>query len=257
MPRGRLLNAVTFSSFFLPSAAGNLTAMPTSPPNWSKSARQAAARTPARNRGPRFWYPAATTGIALSLLVVAAAVPHAGANAQILIEAQRMFRKADLYRPGAVKIDLYREAEGLAEKALAAAPNSADAHFLLFAARGRRILADGAKKNLFELPGLRGSLDKAIELDPNHAHALASRGGVLLKLPALLGGDKGQALDDLQRAIVLNPSGPMTHLNLARAHLEHGDREKAEKHARMAGHYGCVLRRRPVLEEAVEFLSEF
>ena len=89
-----------------------------------------------------------------------------------------------------------------------------------------------------------------------HAHALAAKGGLLLDLPSFLGGDVGAARRHLERAVQLNPTGPTTHLSLARALNKQGLSAAAREHALLAAHYACVRRTRTVLAEAEEFLAE-
>ncbi len=174
----------------------------------------------------------------------------------LLEEADRCLRAAEHHQPGDRQIALYRKAEGLAEQALVLSPESADAHFVHFAARGSRFLADGPSKSLFQLPALKKSLARAIELNPRHAHALAAQGGMLIDLPYLLGGDPQRAKRYLERAIELNPTGPGTRISMAKVLLYEGDREGARHNLRLAGHYAWLSRRPEVLTRADEMLAE-
>jgi len=174
--------------------------------------------------------------------------------------ARRHFRMAELSQPGSPSRQInYMKAEELAERALTDDPRSADAHFMLFAARGRRLLERGGRPSvstLWKFTGLKKYLTRALELDPAHANALAAKGGLLLDLPSYLGGDVGEARDHLERALALNPTGPGTRLSLARALRKQGLVEPAREQARLAAHYACMKRTVAPLTAAEEFLSE-
>jgi hypothetical protein len=138
-------------------------------------------------------------------------------------------------------------------------PNSADAHFLLFAARGRRILEDNGVPSvgeLWTLKDLNKHLLRTLELDPAHADALAARGGLLLDLPRYLGGDIEAARWHLERAIAVNPTGPGTRLCLARALMRQGHTQQAREQALLAAHYACRKRTAMPLAEAEKLLAE-
>lgn len=152
---------------------------------------------------------------------------------------------------------LYRRASQQAEAALASKPELAGAHFVYFAAQGRILMAAGLTRNLFALRALdRKHLDRAIELDPRYANALAAKGGVLLDLPSLMGGDPEEGLRLLRRANEINPSGVGTRVSLAKALARSGDVDEALRQARLAAHHACMQRRRKALEDASALLTE-
>lgn len=174
------------------------------------------------------------------------------------LEAERALRAAELRGPGdPTAMQFYREASSKAEAALRRNPDSPSANFVYFAAQGRLLLADGLTKNLFTLRNLdKQYLDRAIELDPHYANALAAKGGVLLDLPKLIGGDPAEGLRLLRRANKLNPGGVGTRVSLAKALARNGDLDEARREARMAAHQACVQGRRKALDEASALLSE-
>ncbi|GEM_PF-2115679 len=177
---------------------------------------------------------------------------------EIINQANFYFRVAELAAGHEEKCEpSYAKAEELAEKALALDPNLAQAHFLLFAIRGRRVLADGVQvTEIWQFPKLNHHLTRALELDPDHAHALAARGGLLLDLPPLLGGDPDAALEYLQRAIALNPLGLGTRVMLARALLHRQEYGQAKQHLLTAAHYACRFGRREVVDQAEALLAD-
>lgn len=208
----------------------------------------------------------ASVAAAALMTLLAADVDHGAAAStaeaavrgvdQILDDAGRRFRKAERFPDGKAKLALYREVETLASQAIDLDPDIAQAHFLYFAAKGRRLLDAGLMGSMFELSALRASLDRALELDPDHAHALATLGGILLDLPGFLGGDEEQALVHLARAVELNPTGPGTRLSYAKALIRSGNPGAAREHLTLAAHYAAVTRRGDVLREADQLLTE-
>lgn len=112
----------------------------------------------------------------------------------------------------------YSGARKHAERAIGLLPENADAHFLLFAAKGRVAQLDGLTSAAIQLVALNRELDYVLHLDPNHADALASRGGMLVKLPFLLGGDTKKGIEFLERAVRLDNKAVGKRLELAEAY---------------------------------------
>jgi tetratricopeptide (TPR) repeat protein len=197
----------------------------------------------------------------LALLLIAALPSFApamnGETDQGVLQAERTLRAAEARELDPTAMSLYRQAIAEAEAALERNPNSAGANFVYFAARGRILLADGLTKNLIELRELdRKHLDRAIELDPRYFNAIAAKGGVLLDLPRLLGGDPAEGLRLLRRANQLNPGGPGTRVSLAKALARNGHIEEAKQHVRIAAHHACIQGRRKALDDAVALSEE-
>lgn len=105
-----------------------------------------------------------------------------------------------------------------AERAVALLPDDPDAHFVLFGSKGRIAQNGGLASAAMALSSLNDELDQVLRLDPDHTDALAARGGMLMKLPRLLGGDTTEGLHYLERATELNPDGAGTRLELAEAY---------------------------------------
>jgi len=176
---------------------------------------------------------------------------------QDVLQADRTLRAAELRDTDEIAMVLYRRASEQAQAVLARNPNSPGANFVYFAATGRMLLADGLTKNLFALRSLdKDHLDRAIELNPNYASALAAKGGVLLDLPTLIGGDPSEGLRLLRRANALNPGGVGTRVSLAKALARTGDVAEARRHALLAAHHACIQGRRKALDDAAELLEE-
>jgi tetratricopeptide (TPR) repeat protein len=177
-----------------------------------------------------------------------------------LDEAKRFFRTAELADPRAsIRDSAYSQAQRLAEQVIASDPSNADAHFIVFAARGRRLLHDCGKPsltNFWKYSAINKHLSRALELDPRNANALAAKGGILLDLPAALGGDPEAGRQLLERAVEINPTGLGTRVTLARALLAHGDRDGARQHLVLAAHYACIKREAAPLMQAENLLAK-
>lgn len=175
---------------------------------------------------------------------------------QDIARAWSKFHEAERYQPSAAKAAAYREVEHIVDPLVKAGSKNADAYFLRFASRGRRLQNGNPLLSLTKLPGLSRDLDHALELDPDHSDALAAKGGLLLGLPVLLGGDAKKALGYLERAIELNPRGPGTRLEYARALIRLKRTDQAYEQLHLAGHYACILRRTAQLTQTSEMLAE-
>ncbi len=127
---------------------------------------------------------------------------------------------------------LYRQARAHAETAVELLPNEAEAHFLLFGTTGRLAQLQGLTVAAMQLVSLNNRLDRVLELEPNHANGLAARGGMLVKLPRLLGGDVDEGLGYLERAVKLDPDGVGKRLELAEAYNIAGRRTDALRAAK-------------------------
>jgi predicted Zn-dependent protease len=193
-----------------------------------------------------------------TLLCLAARILPAAATAplELLARAEATLRAAELRPDGPATLEFYRRSQSLAAEALEALPDSARANFVYFATSGRLLMADGVVKNVFALRRIDQYLEKALELDPRHPGALATKGGLLLDLPGYLGGDPQEAERFLGRALAENPSGVGTRILLARAKARNGDVKGAAELARLAAHQACTLRRAKNLGDAVALLDE-
>jgi tetratricopeptide (TPR) repeat protein len=173
-----------------------------------------------------------------------------------LDDALHHFRLAEWYAPKSHKMEHYQAAEELALEVLRIDPEVADAHFIFFAAKGRRLQAGNPLTSMWQLDSLNDHLARALALDPTHADALAAKGGMLLDLPAFLGGDRRAARRYLEQALQVNPTGPGTRLQLARLLMKEGQDERAREQLVLAAHYACRIRRGSTLTEAEHLLAQ-
>ena len=136
---------------------------------------------------------------------------------QLSLASQRL-DEAENAETSAKQREAYLAAERHSERAVELLPESADAHFLHFAARGRLAQMQGLALGAVQLPSLQRELDLVLELNPDHADALGSRGGMLVKLPFLLGGNVPEGIRLLRRALELDPQSIGKRLELAEAY---------------------------------------
>lgn len=120
------------------------------------------------------------------------------------------------------RLAAYREGLQLAERAVAADDGNASAHFALFANNGRIMLIQGETPNPFNVLAVNRELERALDLEPDYADALAARGGLYRQLPRLLGGSLDKAEADLTRAIALDPDAVGARIELAQTYRDMG-----------------------------------
>ncbi len=151
--------------------------------------------------------------VKLLLLLVAVAVTEATAQSaeQPVSQAQKLaLESLDYLRRGEettdlkLKIEAYRRGVEVAQQAIRADDLNADAHFALFANQGRVMMHDGFVPNPLTLVEANRELNRALELNPNHADALAAKGGMYRQLPWALGGSNQKASEYLARSVELD-----------------------------------------------------
>ncbi|MBM4265280.1 MAG: hypothetical protein FJ144_01485 [Deltaproteobacteria bacterium] len=143
-----------------------------------------------------------------------------------------------------------------ADRAVELLPDNPEAHFVRFGARGRLAQLDGIAGAALHLRSLNRELDEVLRLDPNHADALAARGGMLVKLPRLLGGDSNEGIRYLEKAVSLDPGGPGKRLELAEAYKSVDRDNDAMRSARQALALARKEGDQSKASECQEFISE-
>jgi tetratricopeptide (TPR) repeat protein len=164
---------------------------------------------------------------------IADQVPDGKAAAEIR-ESLRCLERGEAADEQKQKLFWYSKGRALAEEALQKDDDSSDAHFALFANWGRIAVIEGLLWNAPNLPTIRSHLDRALELEPDHAEAVAAKGALYLNLPSYLGGDMEKAEPYLVRAIRLDPQSAGTRLELAGYYLKMNRREEAAAQAEAA-----------------------
>src|SRR5262245_52032937 len=164
---------------------------------------------------------------ALSCLVVRPAASAAGTSPEVKREAQSLATKAlECLNRGEDEVDkdqkvaTYEEGLGLANRAVALDEENSDAHFAVFGNKGRILLLQGVGANPISLLQVNGDLERALELNPNHADALTAKGGLYRQLPWVLGGSLSVAENCLTKAIRLDPDAVSARIELAATYRE-------------------------------------
>ncbi|MFN8601117.1 MAG: hypothetical protein U0842_11650 [Candidatus Binatia bacterium] len=103
-----------------------------------------------------------------------------------------------------------------------------------FAAEGRIAQMGGIAVAALQLVKLNKQLDEVLRLDPNHANALAARGGMLMKLPRLFGGNTTKGVEYLEKAVALDSTAVGKRLELAEAYHIVGRDDDAKNTAQNA-----------------------
>lgn len=123
---------------------------------------------------------------------------------------------------------LYTKGQELAEKAIEADDGLVDGHYGMFCNLGELLRLDGEKvTSVFKLRRLMAELDRTLELDPTHLDALATKGTLLVRLPALLGGDPPKGEKMLREVVKRDDNALTSRITLARSLEERGDKEEA------------------------------
>lgn len=183
-------------------------------------------------------------------LVLPCAIVQADAFAQALVApatSASLTRKAldclDRGEDAATKearLAAYREGLAYAERAVEEDDKDADAHFAVFANRGRIMLIEGAVANPWNLYVVNRELKRTLELNPNHPDALAAKGSMLRQIPRVFGGDPQEAINLYKRSIALDPNAVGARMELAEIYADLGTPELGipylEKAAEVARH---------------------
>lgn len=211
-------------------------------------------------------HPITTVTLALVLLASLQAPSFAGRSmadhvkngpaADTVREALRCLERGEASDDDTIKLEWYSRGKTLAESALRQDDGDADAHFAVFATWGRWLQTDGWLKNAFRLQALRRELDRALELDPNHADALAAKGGLYLELPRFLGGDPNKAAPLLARSIELDPETVGARLELADYYVLQNQRDKARELASAALRLASAQGRMRFVRRAQKLLED-
>lgn len=120
----------------------------------------------------------------------------------------------------------YGEGLELARRAVDLDDRNADAHFAVFGNEGRLMLLDGVTPNPISLLKVNRELERALALNPNHADALAAKGGLYRQLPWALGGSLSLAEECLTRAIANDPDAVGARIELAATYRDMGNPDR-------------------------------
>ena len=175
-----------------------------------------------------------------------AAIGTDSSNAEALWKAARsQIDLAEAERDEARRTGLSKSGEALARRSIRVNPQSADAHFTLARALGRRALSLGVRDRVKYATDVRAEALEALRLDPNHPGALHVMGvwnAEVMRLNGVsrflaknvLGGrvfgeaSWGRAVSYMERAVAVDPDRVVHHLDLGKIYADVGDKAKAE-----------------------------
>jgi hypothetical protein len=160
--------------------------------------------------------------------VRAAVTQDARRQAQMLAEqALDCLRRGEDMTDQRQKVAAYQQGLELATRAVALDDENADAHFAVFGNKGRILLLEGFVPNPVSLLQVNRDLERALELNPNHADALTAKGGLYRQLPWVLGGSLSVAESCLTKAIALDPEAVSARIELAATYRAMGQPERS------------------------------
>lgn len=178
--------------------------------------------------------------------------------AHLTAEAMKQCELGRVAHDRTTRLAHFEKGQLLGEQAVASADRSADAHFSLFCNLGELMRIDG-ETSVSSLLGFRRmmkELDRTLQLAPDHLDALSAKGTLLVRLPALLGGDKGQGEEILRQVIQREPRSVNARLSLAKSYSAGGKHQEAVSLATEALQLAETQRRDDFLPEARSVLAQ-
>lgn len=157
----------------------------------------------------------------------------------------------------AARVEHFARGQAFGEQAVEAEESSAAAHFALFCNLGEQMRIDG-EQSIASILGFRRmmkELNRTLELAPDHLDALSARGTFLVRLPALLGGDKEKGELLLRQVIDREPAAVNARLSLAKSYCAGGRHDEAVAIATKALDLAQTLQRADFIPEARQVLS--
>ena len=154
------------------------------------------------------------------------------------------------------KLAAYQEGLELAQRAADLDDDNADAHFAIFGNKGRILLLEGVTANPVSLLQVNRDLERALQLNPNHADALAAKGGLYRQLPWVLGGSLSVAETCLTKAIALDPDAVSARIELAATYRDMGHPERGVPLLRTAASIAERQGKERQLREARDLMQE-
>lgn len=123
----------------------------------------------------------------------------------------------------------YESGARTAKRALELQNANAEAHYLYAANLGSAAHLKGMMASVLTIQDLKYHVNRALELQKDHAPSLHMMGRMLDELPWVMGGDSQAALGYLQRAVAVDPSYTHARLDLAKAYLKRNDVASARR----------------------------
>jgi len=147
----------------------------------------------------------------------------------LIDEAMDECRAGRIAQDRASRIAHFEKGQALGEQAVSLEDRSAEAHFALFCNLGELMRVDG-ELSITSIMGFRRmtkELDRTLEIEPDHLDALSAKGTFLVRLPSVLGGDRGKGETLLRYVLLKEPQSINARLSLARSYCANGRHSEA------------------------------
>jgi tetratricopeptide (TPR) repeat protein len=150
-------------------------------------------------------------------------------NEAPLWRLSRSYRwRGDVAATSEEKLKAYKEAEGWAEKAIEADPQSIGGHLMLGIAYGRVGETQGVMKSLSLISPIKKEMNFVLSREPQNDIAHHVLGVLYRKVPGLMGGSIKKSIESLETASRLNPASTSHLLELSESYLEKGNKDQAK-----------------------------
>ena len=127
------------------------------------------------------------------------------------------------------KWERFRNGSKIAQQAIKLSAYNADAYFYYVANEASLAKSKGAFGSIFLISKIKKGLNKTLELNPNHAEAIAMKGAILYTIPALMGGDIKESERLIREALVMEPHITSTKIFLAKNLYKQKHYEEAKR----------------------------
>ncbi|GJL49618.1 MAG: hypothetical protein NPIRA01_08450 [Nitrospirales bacterium] len=135
----------------------------------------------------------------------------------------------DLFTENPHRLSAYEAGARHAKQAMALEALNAEAHFLYAANLGNATRLKSYAIGMINIKEILLHVRQALTLDPTHAPAHQMLGGLLAKLPWMLGGDEEKAQHHLEQAIAIDERYTNARLLLAKLFIKQNKQEAARK----------------------------
>jgi tetratricopeptide (TPR) repeat protein len=142
-------------------------------------------------------------------------------NAEALWRMSRVYSAFGYYAESKTeKLSFYEKCKKYAQKAKAADPGSADAHFWCGVAFSRIMQVKGLVSAISSGMEVKKSFERALELDPSHTRAMAALAIWYYEAPAIAGGDVVKSITLLKKALGIDSNYTLLYVYLARCYIK-------------------------------------
>jgi len=127
------------------------------------------------------------------------------------------------------KLAAYAQGREAAQRAVAAAPRRAAAHFWYATNTARWGQTKGVLRSLFLLPEVRRGIDTVLDLDPTFTAVYSLAGNVYYEVPGFLGGDLARAETMFRKGLEQDPKFTGMRVGLAKTLIKLGRAPEARR----------------------------